>query len=103
LVWAAPIVAWIFIAHFPIERPLGAIAWGLSVLVAVTWVVRPVRRLVYHPDAAARGGPSQVAAAALGFAFGVLMKPRRADTDDTDLFGIGTVSRHSSASVSGEA
>jgi hypothetical protein len=69
LVWGGPIVAWIIFGGFPIERTLGVIAWALSVAVALTWLVRPVRRLVYHPDAAERGGPNQVAAVSLGFAF----------------------------------
>jgi hypothetical protein len=69
LIWGGPIVAWICFGGFPIELTLGAIAWVLSVVVALTWVVRPVRRLVYHPDAAERGGLNQVAAVSLGFAF----------------------------------
>jgi hypothetical protein len=69
LIWGGPIVAWICVGGFSIEPTLGAIAWGLSVVVALTWLVRPVRRLVYHPDAAGRGGPNQVAAVSLGFAF----------------------------------
>ena len=69
LIWGGPIVAWIFFVDFPIELTLGAIAWGLSVLVAATWIVRPIRRLVYYPDAAKRGGLNQVAAVSLGFAF----------------------------------
>ena len=69
LIWGGPVVAWIIFGGFPIELTLGTIAWGLSALVALTWLVRPVRRLVYHPDAAERGGPNQVAAVSLGFAF----------------------------------
>jgi hypothetical protein len=69
LIWGVPIVAWIIVGGFPIELTLGAIAWVLSVVIALTWLVRPVRRLVYHPDAAERGGPNQVAAVSLGFAF----------------------------------
>jgi hypothetical protein len=56
LIWGGPVVAWMFVGDFPIELSLGAIAWGLSVLVALTWLVRPVRRLVYHPDAAGAAG-----------------------------------------------
>ena len=67
-VWAVPLVAHFFV-DFPLERTLGVLAWVLSPVVALTWFVRPVRRLVYHPDSAARGGASQVAGAALGFAF----------------------------------
>jgi hypothetical protein len=69
LIWGAPIVTWIFFADFPIELTLGALAWALSVLVAATWLVRPIRRIVYRPDAVERGGPNQVAAVSLGFAF----------------------------------
>ena len=69
LIWGGPIVAWIVFGGFPIELTLGAIAWGLSVVVALTWLVRPVRRLIYRPDAAERGGPSQVAGVVIGFAF----------------------------------
>jgi hypothetical protein len=67
-VWVAPVVAHFF-ADFPLELTLGVLAWVMAVVVALTWIVRPVRRIIYRPDAAECGGPNQVAAVVLGFAF----------------------------------
>lgn len=66
-VWVAPLVARLFV-RYPMWSVLPFVAWGLAVAVALAWAVPAFRRAAFSPDAASRGGASQVLAAAGGMA-----------------------------------
>ncbi|HEY1192487.1 MAG TPA: hypothetical protein VGE74_32990 [Gemmata sp.] len=63
--WGAPLVVRLLV-RYPMWSVLPFVAWGLAGAVALAWVMPAFRRAAFVPDAAARGGASQVFGAAVG-------------------------------------